>query len=166
MIKKPRSKFNMVMQQEDPDEGDRIKYIRIFKKDGADFETEVREELGDIEMPWGPIIDTRTTELIKWVYVGSHWWCRRNKGKYEFGRLWAIDESGECVTLWDQRKHNYEPEKAIVYKDDSRGIIVGYTKHEILVLFDGEDLRKPCQFSELRFEYADDYRKFLRMYKK
>ena len=156
----------MVMRQEEPDEGDRLKYVRAHKENGVQFEDDVREELGDIEMPWGPIIDTRTTELIKWIYVGDHWWCRRNKGKYGFGRMWAMDESGEHIELWDRRKYTYEPDKAVVYKEGIKGVIVGYNKYEILVLFDGENVRESCQYSDLKFEYADDYRKFRRMYGK
>ena len=49
---------------------------------------------------------------------------------------------------------------------DIKGVIMGHNKYEILVLFDGKSVRESCQFSDLRFEYADDYRKFLRMYKK
>lgn len=157
-------------KEEPPTDKIRRRLIRVFRKHGpGELEEEWRDKLG-VHNIWGMTYDASGNQLV-WSYVEGGWWIRKHKSKWEFGRIYALenrDSSSKIFHgLWNNRVHRDSGCPIIVYSVlGRRGVINGWNRHELYVTWDGYGGRERVDFGELEFEFIEDYNKFKRLFDK
>jgi hypothetical protein len=175
MRHRPKPIFIRKMYIEKPPDHMRRKLIGRYKRGGLpDFEEGDRTALGGISLEQIAFTDPVTKELLKWVYVGSNFWCRvrkfgkkKDRVKYEFGRFCALNiHNNKIVAYWNQGKHDFSEEPVRVFrrKDGAWGIISGYNDYEVYIRW-GKDIAVPCRdIGEISFEFFEDEKKFSKIF--
>lgn len=162
--------YTKYMKKENPDSKLKSRLSRLFRKNGPmEIESNWILRLGDdVSNVWGVCYDQKGKQL-QWSYVEDGWWIRKKDNKYEYGRLYALENVNHSNRvyhgLWNDNIHKHNEKPIIVHDVNARpGVIVGWNKFEIDVMWKDDNSVSKVKFNDLNFLYIEDYKKFKRLF--
>ena len=179
MLRRPVDKYVYRLRKEDIPEEMQGEKIKRYNEGGIrEYEPEVKPKLDGIPLEQISFTDPLTKDVLKWVYVGDLWWCRKRKKpriQYEFARVVAYVNDlkkplAEIHGLWNNRIHLTKQKPIIVYRNGMQGYIVGYNDFEVFVQWcdpiTGErGIPSPVRsIVDVAFEFVEDFNKYSRVF--
>lgn len=170
--------YHRLMIRDVPGKLERPKLVKTYKGGGTEFEQDILPKMRGIKLDqpssYTEPTKSKVSKEVKWIYVGNHWWCRKNSRKYEFGRMMAVEfikNKGKNICgVWDSRIHDRKEKSKKIYLKgtEKSGNLLSYSKYEVWVNWGNrmvQSFKNKEELDRLEFEDKELFRKLKKILK-